>query len=158
MSSDFSRTHSSLTLFHELKQTVSAISCKRGGKTEKESITLDCIISGSMSPTTFDDTTYREFRQDWGSQFDFETLRRRFDAKVEFDAGNLDALVDFTKWEGSGHNWDDEAIDLFRSFYQLPSPAVYLDHTGRKVNFKDFDGKDQYEFLHGLNPKSNVGF
>ena len=75
--------------------------------------------------------------------------------KDDFLEGDLGALVMDSKWDASGNKWDEDDISLFRSFYQLPSPAVYLDHTGRKVHFKDFDGVKQYDFLYGVNPKSN---
>ena len=107
-----------------------------------------------MSPQTFVNNTYNNFRGDWGVEFDFTTLRKRFDRKMEVLEGDLGALVDTSKWETSGNVWDDESISLFRNFYQLPSPAVYLDHTGRKVNFTNFDGEKEYDFLYGLNPKS----
>ena len=156
-SSDFNRSYGSLNLMEELKSTVNIISSKDGGYTETEAITLDVIIAGSMSPTTFDNTTYRGFRDDWGGiQFDYNTLQKRLNRKQSFLDGNLGGLVDMTKWDGSGNKWDSEAIDLFRSFYKLPSPAVYLDHTGRKVKFNDFNGDEQFEFLYGINPKSII--
>lgn len=146
----------SLTLFEELKSTVHKISSKQGGKTNNESITLDILISGSMSPTTFETQTYDDFRHTWGVQFDFNTLKRRLERKLEFEGGDLGALVDESKWENSGHAWDDDAIDLFRSFYELPSPAIYLDTLGRKVNFTNFDDQKDYDFLYGINCQSNV--
>ena len=67
--------------------------------------------------------------------------------------------MDNSKWEGSGNKWNSEAIDLFRSFYKLPSPAIYLDATGRKVNFKNFNGEEEYDFLYGITSQStNVYF
>ena len=113
-------------------------------------------MAGSLSPDTFDTTTYNDFRNDWGGiQFDYDTLNKRLERKIEFENGNIGALVDFEKWEDSGNSWDEDAIALFRNFYVLPSPAVYLDHTGRKVNFTNFEGEKEYDFLYGINPKSN---
>lgn len=152
--SDFDRTHGSLLLFNELKNTVNIISSKKGGYTETEAITLDVIVGGSLSPTTFENTTYNAFREDWGVQFNYNTLQKRLERKKSFLEGNLGGLVDMTKWDGSGNKWDSEAIDLFRSFYKFPSPAIYVDHTGRKVKFTDFNGEEQYELLFGINPKS----
>ena len=151
---DFSRTYGGLTKWEEIKSTVKQISSKPGGKTEVEAISLDVLVSGSMSSDTFVNNTYNEFRHDWGIAFDHCTLKKRLDRKLEFEAGDLGALVDTSKWETSGNAWDEEAIDLFRKFYQLPSPAVYLDHTGRKVHFTNFDGEKEYDFMYGLNPKS----
>ena len=156
-SSDFSRTFGGLTKWEEIKSTVKKISSKRGGKTETEAICLDVLVGGSLSPDTFDNTSYEDFRNDWGGiQFDYGTLQKRLQRKVDFEAGDLGALVDTSKWETSGNAWDGEAIDLFRMFYQLPSPAVYLDHTGRKVNYTNFEGEKEYDFLYGLNPKSTI--
>ena len=140
----------------ELKDTVHKISSKRRGFSEPESITLDVIIGGSMSPTTFIDATYDDFRNDWGVQFDYGTLQRRMRRKQLVLEGDLGGLVDMNKWDDSGNKWNTEAIKLFRSFYVLPSPAIYLDHTGRKVNFTNFDGEPEYDFLYGINPKSIV--
>ena len=109
-----------------------------------------------MDPEILDKMTIRGFRDAWGVEFDHVTLKKRINRKIQFEAGDMGALVDHTKWEGSGNAWDDEAINLFRDFYALPSPAVYLDHTGRKVDFKNFDGKDEYGFLYGINTKSNL--
>ena len=126
-----------------------------GERTETEAISLDVLVSGSMSPDTFVNNTYNEFRNDWGGiAFDHCTLKKRLDRKLEFEAGDMGALVDTSKWETSGNAWDDNAIALFRKFYQLPSPAVYLDNTGRKVHYTNFDGEKEYNFLYGLNPKS----
>ena len=158
-SSNFSRTYGGLTKWEEIKSTAKKISSKRGGKSEAEGITLDIIVAGSMSPDIFETTSYRDFRNDWGGiAFDYDTLNKRLERKIEFENGDLGALVDFGKWEESGNAWDEDAIDLFRSFYVLPSPAVYLDHTGRKVNFTNFDGEKEYDFLYGINPKSNTYF
>ena len=119
-------------------------------------MSIDVLVAGSLSPDTFDTITYNDFRNDWGGiQFDYDTLNKRLERKIEFENGNLGALVDFEKWEDSGNSWDEDAIALFRNFYVLPSPAVYLDHTGRKVNFKNFEGEEEYDFLYGINPKSN---
>ena len=110
-----------------------------------------------MSPDTFTDSSYKEFGLDWGGRkFDHKTLKRRLDLKTEFLAGDLGALVNNNKWESSGNKWGDDAILLMRKFYELPSPAVYLDNTGRKINFKNFNGDPEYDFLYGLNPKSIV--
>ena len=155
-SSSFSRTFESLNLFNNLKAKVDAIRSKKGGYTKNEGITLDVIIAGSMGPETLADMTVRGFRAAWGVQFDGATLNKRRERALKFDEGFLGALIDDTKWEGSGKYWDDEAISLFRTFYQLPSPAVYLDTSGRKVNFKNFMGESEYDFLYGLNPKSTV--
>ena len=112
-----------------------------------------------MGPNTFVNSTYNDFRNDWGGiSFDHGTLKKRFQRKIEFEEGDLGALVDTTKWETSGNAWDDDAIDLFRSFYVLPSPAVYLDNTGRKVHYTNFEGEKEYDFLYGLNPKSTSVF
>ena len=117
---------------------------------------MDVLVGGSLSPDIFDTTTYIDFRNDWGGiQFDYETLNKRLERKVQFENGNLGALVDFNKWEDSGNAWSEDAISLFRDFYTLPSPAVYLDNTGRKVNFTNFEGEKEYDFLYGINPKSN---
>ena len=154
-SSDFSRTYGGLTKWEEIKSTVQKLSSKRGGKSETRAISLDVLVGGSLSPDTFDNTSYVDFRNDWGGiQFDYSTFQKRLERKMDFNDGDLGALVDTSKWEGSGHAWDDEAIDLFRSFFVLPSPAVYLDTSGRKVNFTDFDGHEEYDFLFGLNPQS----
>ena len=113
-----------------------------------------------MSSDTFVNNTYNDFRNDWGGiGFDHGTLKKRFERKLAFGSGDLGALVDTSKWENSGNAWDAEAIDLFRSFYVIPSPAVYLDSTGRKVHFTNFDGEKEYDFLYGINPKSiHFGF
>ena len=112
-----------------------------------------------MSSTTFENTSYVDFRDDWGGiQFDYSTLQRRLGLKNDFSNGDLGALVTDSKWDGSGNKWDEDAISLFRSFYKLPSPAVYIDHTGRKVHFYDFDGVKQYDQLYGVNPKSTICF
>ena len=155
-SSNFSRTYGGLTKWEEIKNTAKKISSKRGGKTEMEAISMDVLVGGSLSPDIFDTTTYNDFRNDWGGiQFDYETLNKRLERKVQFENGNLGALVDFNKWEDSGNAWSEDAISLFRDFYTLPSPAVYLDNTGRKVNFTNFEGEKEYDFLYGINPKSN---
>ena len=107
-----------------------------------------------MTETTLDDMTIRWFRDHFGIEFDFNTLKRRLDRKMKFDQGDLGALIDDSKWDDSGNWWSDDAIHLFRKFYQIPSPAVYIDHTGRKIHFTNFDGEDEYDFLYGLNPKS----
>ena len=108
-----------------------------------------------MSPDTFVNNTYNDFRNDWGEiSFAHGTLKKRFERKMAFESGDLGALVDTSKWENSGHAWDKEAIDLFREFYVIPSPAVYLDSTGRKVHFTNFEGEKEYDFLYGINPKS----
>ena len=153
-SSSFSRTYESLTLNDEIKNTVCKLGSKVGGLTESEAITMDVLISSSMTETTLDDMTIRGFRDHFGIEFDFNTLKRRLDRKMKFDQGDLGALIDDSKWDDSGNWWSDEAIGLFRKFYQLPSPAVYIDHTGRKIHFTNFDGEDEYDFMYGLNPKS----
>ena len=130
------------------------ISSKIGGYTENEAKTLDVIITGSMSPHTFENGSYNDFRNDWGVEFDYNTLQKRMERKKDFLDGNYGALVDDSKWENSGNKWNSEAIDLFRNFYKLPSPAVYLDTSGRKVNFTNFDGKKDYDLLYGITPKS----
>lgn len=153
----YTYTFKSLELFTELKNTVDSIRKKDGGFTENEAISMDVIISGSMSPTMFDDDwTHDEFRNVWGVQFDHKTLKKRLGRKLHFTEGDLSALVDDTKWSNSGNWWDDEAIELFRGFYKLPSPAVYVDHTGRKISFTNLDGETEYDFLFGINPKSNL--
>jgi len=158
-SSPFSRTYGGLTKWEEIKSTVKKLSSKRGGKSEAEGITLDVLVAGSMSPDIFETGSYRDFRNDWGEiGFDYNTLNKRLNRKIEFENGDLGALVDFNKWDGSGNYWDEEAITLFRNFYYLPSPAVYLDHTGRKVNFTNFEGEKEYDFLFGINPKSKINF
>ena len=73
-SSTFTRSFRSLIAFTELKSTVNKISSKQGGYTENEVISLDVIVTGSMSPTTFQNGTYDDFRSDWGVQFDYNTL------------------------------------------------------------------------------------
>ena len=162
-STSYSYTFKSLELFRELKSTVDSIRKKEGGYSEHEAMTLDVIIAGSMSPTIFDKTndnswTQNEFRTVWGVQFDHETMLKRLTRKQNFVMGDLGGLVDDTKWHNSGNWWNDDAIKLFRSFYELPSPAVYLDHTGRKVSFTNFDGDREYDFLYGINPKSYFFF
>jgi len=109
-----------------------------------------------MSPQTFEHGSYNDFRKDWGVEFDHNTLKKRLERKGKFLEGDHDALIDDSKWENSGNKWNDEAIDLFRSFYKLPSPAVYLDTTGRKIPFNDFDGKKEYDLLYGITPKSKL--
>ena len=111
-----------------------------------------------MSSSTFENQTYDNFRDTWGVQFDFVTLKNRLERKLQFEAGDLGALVDESKWENSGHAWDDDAIELFRSFYELPSPAIYLDTLGRKVSFTNFDDKKDYDFLYGINCQSKFSF
>ena len=112
-----------------------------------------------MDPEILDKMTIRGFRDEWGVQFDHDTLLSRLERKRSFMDGDLDALIDHEKWKGSGNSWDDDAINLFRDFYRLPSPAVYVDNTGRKVNFTDFEGKKEYDFLFGINMKSTlIGF
>ena len=141
-------------MFENLKNTIDNIRGKVGGLSENETITLDVIIAGSMDPETTGDFSLRDFRDLWGVQFDGETLKKRSERKQKFLDGDLGALVDESKWDGSGNWWDDDAIDLFRSFYRLPSPAVYVDCSGRKVHFKNFKGEPEYDFLCGLTVKS----
>lgn len=152
--SSYNNTFESLKLFDELKSTVDSLKSKKGGLSEREAKSLDVIISGSMSPKIFESMTYNDFRGVWNVQFDYKTLKKRLARKINFLEGELGALIDDQKWHNSGNWWDDDAIELFRDFYRIPSPAVYLDHTGRKVSFTNFEGKKEYDFLYGLNPKS----
>ena len=154
--STYNKTFESLKLFDELKSTVDTLRAKEGGSSEHEAITMDVIISGSMSPKMFESMTHNDFRGLWGVQFDYKTTMKRLNTKIHFTEGELGALIDDSKWHNSGNWWHDEAIELFRSFYRLPSPAVYLDSTGRKVNFKNFEGKKEYDFLYGIHPKGMI--
>ena len=86
-----------MTNYIEKTNTVQIISSKKGGYTEPEAISLDVIIGGSMSPTTFIDTTYVEFRNDWGGQFDYATLQMRMERKQHVLDGNLGGLVHMKK-------------------------------------------------------------
>ena len=82
----------------------------------------------------------------------------RLERKSHFDGGDIGALIDDIKWKNSGHWWNDDAIELFRSFYSLSSPTVYLDHTGRKISYINFDGKREYDFVYGINPQRTHSF
>ena len=119
---------------------------------------IDWCLSCGIVESWYFSKYHLQWLPEWlgGIQFDYSTLQKRLQRKIDFEEGDLGALVDTSKWETSGHAWDDEAIDLFRSFYVLPSPAVYLDTTGRKVSYTNFDGDEEYDFLYGLNPQSTI--
>ena len=98
----------------------------------------------------------REFRDVMEVNYNGSSVKNYSKCKAELENGNLDSMVNISKYGASGRHWSTEAIKLFRSFWteRDENPSIYRDNEGRKLNYKDFNGKWQYGPLYGVVPQS----